>query len=605
MHTIQELETLIRDADRKYWELGTPDISDFTYDALVEELRQLDPANPLVNRVNAAYAPGEKITHTRPMLSLGKVYSKAAMKEWMMKVARTTDEPFFVQPKYDGISGKLQHGLLVTRGDGQVGVNITDKLPLIRLESPKKDGILGEIVIKDSDFTGVYAGIVTKAGTPFKNSRNAVAGIVGTDDVSFYVKQGAVLTLVDYDVNRRPVTLRDFDSRWEPICEELQALDYPMDGIVVKLADTVYADSLGATEHHPRGAMAFKFTNRSVESVVTGFTLSIGKRGTLAATAQIEPRDIGGVTVANVKVPVFETLDGQPGIAEGGIRIGSRVKVERAGDVIPYLAEVLEVGSGATADITHCPVCGQLLQRDGANLYCRNGECGEQIVNRLYFSVSTLGMFGIGKEIVRSIVEATGIQDLLGFMHLRYLDLYGLEGFGDTKITNILAEITKARNADECQFLTALNVPELGAKSSELLLAAFSLDDLCTGRITAAQMTAVNGIGDVMAAKIDRGIHDKLEWIAQLRQEFTLKAAPKAAAATAAKGTVCFTGKSTRTRSEMQKAAAEKGYQAVDSVTKDLTLLVCADVNSTSSKTQKARKLGVRIISEEDFWAMD
>ena len=601
MHTIEELERLIQDADRKYWELGVPDISDFDYDALVEELRTLAPDHPLVNRVNAAYAPGEKITHTKPMLSLGKVYSKAAMKDWMVKVARSFDEQFFVQPKYDGISGKLERGILVTRGDGQVGVNITDKLSIIRIESERKDGILGEIVIKDSDFEGVYKRIFTKAGTPFKNSRNAVAGIVGTDDISFYAKQGAVLTLVDYDLNRRPVNLMEFEDRWESICEELQKLDYPMDGIVVKLADSAYADSLGATEHHPRGAMAFKFTNRSVESVVNGFTLSIGKRGTLAATAQIEPRDIGGVTVSNVKVPVFETLDGQPGIADGGIRVGSRVRVERAGDVIPYLAEVIELGDGAVANVESCPVCGGKLYRDGANLYCRNPECGEQKLNKLYFSVATLGMFGIGKEIVRSIMDNVGVQDLLAFMQLRYTDLFNLEGFGDTKIKNVLGEIEKAREADEKQFLTALNIPELGSKASELLLGKFTLDDICEGKVTRSEMMQVNGIGEVMAEKICNGLAENKEWIAELRKQFRLKKSEKTEA-NASKGTVCFTGKSTKTRSEMQKVAAEKGYTPVDSVSKDLTILVCADLNSTSSKMLKAQKFGIRIMSEEEFW---
>ncbi len=603
MHTIEELERLIQDADRKYWELGAPDISDFDYDALVEELRSLAPDHPLVNRVNAAYAPGEKITHTKPMLSLGKVYGKAAMKDWMVKVSRSFDEQFYVQPKYDGISGKLERGILVTRGDGLVGVNITDKLPIIKIESEKKDGILGEIVIKDSDFAGVYKRIFTKQGTPFKNSRNAVAGIVGTDDVSFYAKQGAVLTLVDYDLNKCPVNLMEFDDKWESVCEKLQALDYPMDGIVVKLADSAYADSLGSTEHHPRGAMAFKFTNRSVESVVQGFTLTIGKRGTLAATAQIEPRDIGGVTVSNVKVPVFETVDGQPGIADGGIRVGSRVRVERAGDVIPYLAEVLEQGEGEVANVDSCPVCGGKLYRDGANLYCRNPECGEQKLNKLYFSVATLGMFGIGKEIVRSIMENVGVQDLLGFMQLTYTDLFSLEGFGDTKIKNVLGEIEKARDAEEKQFLTALNIPELGGKASELLLEKFSLDDICEGRVSQAQMLQVNGIGEVMAEKICNGLAENREWIAELRKQFRLKKSEKTPASES-KGTVCFTGKSSRTRSEMQKVAAEKGYTPVDSVSKDLTILVCADMNSTSSKMLKAQKLGVRVMSEEEFWGL-
>ena len=427
-----------------------------------------------------------------------------------------------------------------------------------------------------------------------------MAGIVSNDGVEFYKKQGARLTLVDYDIHMHRLKLCDFTQRWDGIQQALQQLDYPMDGIVVRLEDAAYAESLGYTEHHPRGAMALKFTNESVESVVTGFTLSIGKRGTLAATAQIEPRDIGGVTVTNVKVPVMDTLDGQPGILSGGVRVGSKVRVERAGDVIPYLAEVLEVGENAPAVITDCPVCGSKLVRDGANLFCRNPECGEQQLNQLYFSVMTVGMFGIGKEILRAIMEITGIRDFLGFMRLDGSLLIGQEGFGKTRITAIMDEIEKARTCSPELFLTALNVPELGKKASEELLKHYGVDEILAG-LTIPQLLGVNGIGEIMAKRICEGLLEKQAYIQELRKEFQLgqpTAMPEGDA-------ICFTGKSTRPRSEMHQAAREKGLVPVDSVTSSTKYLVVADPNSTSSKVVKARKMGVTILSEEEFWALE
>ena len=165
---IKHLEEQIRHHNELYWQKGAPEISDTEYDRLVEALRSWDPDNPLLKRVEAPAAAGEKIQHDKPMLSLDKVYTKEAMRQWMAKVARTQDEPFLVQPKYDGISGRLEHGILVTRGDGRVGVNITDKLEIIDVESDKQDGILGEIVIRDSAFASLYQHVLTKAGTPFR-----------------------------------------------------------------------------------------------------------------------------------------------------------------------------------------------------------------------------------------------------------------------------------------------------------------------------------------------------------------------------------------------------------------------------------------------------
>lgn len=598
-----ELEQLIQKADEAYWQKGEPIMTDVEYDRLVEELKAVDPNHPLVNRVNAQYAPGEKVVHTRPMMSLDKKYSEEEMEKWVKAVSRSSNEKFLIQPKYDGITGYLKNGLLVTRGDGKVGVNITDKLPIMQIRANRKDDILGEIVITNSDFRDIYPHVKRDNGEVFKNSRNAVAGIVGRDDVTYYQKQGARLTFVQYGMEDSFEATRDNFLevfRKARTIIESSSFDYPVDGMVVKLADMEYAESLGYTGHHPKGSMAFKFTNESVESVVTGFTLTIGKVGTLAATAQIEPRDIGGVTVVNVKVPVIETQDGQPGLLDGGIRVGSKVRVERAGDVIPYLAEVVEVGNGEICDVSRCPVCGSELVREGANFYCKNPDCGEQVVNKLYFSVATLGMFGIGKEIVRAIINKTGIVNILGLMRIKPSDLEGTEGFGDTKIGNIFDEIEKARHCTKQQFLTALNIPELGNKVSELLLDKYGFDDIVNG-LTVGQLMEVNGIGGVMAEKVSKGLRESREYIHELLKEFSFKEENKTENE-ASKRTICFTGKSTRPRSEMHKAAIEKGYTPVDSVGKGLAILVLADVNSTSSKAVKARKLGIRLMSEDEFW---
>ncbi|MBP5458665.1 MAG: hypothetical protein J6Y62_00610, partial [Clostridia bacterium] len=274
--------------------------------------------------------------------------------------------------------------------------------------------------------------------------------------------------------------------------------------------------------------------------------------------------------------------------------------VERAGDVIPYMAEVIEVGDGEKADVSRCPVCGETLVREGANLYCRNPECSEQVVNKLYFSVATLGMFGVGKEMVRAAVERLGVKDILGFMRLTHADLQRLEGFGETKAANVMDEIEKARHCQPARFLEALNIPELGGKASELLLGKFSFDEILEGP-SPAELMSVPGIGEIMAARISAGLRASKAFVVELRKDFEFE---KAAAPAESKGTVCFTGKSTRPRSEMHKAAMEKGYIPVESFSKSVDILVTADVNSNSGKAKKAREWGTRLLSEEEFWKL-
>ena len=297
-----QLAELITHHDKLYWENNTPEISDQEYDRLVEALRKLDPEHILVTRVNAVTVESSgKVRHKTPMLSLDKAYSLEELLEWAKKYARTQEELILVEPKYDGISASFDGKTLSTRGDGETGENISDKLPLIELEAPGHTGRVdrparGEIIIRNDDFVNIYSHIQKKGGGTYKNSRNAVAGIMGLKDIFEMQMQGAKLTLVDYNLISKSVKLCDLETQWENLKKSLAALPYPMDGIVLKIADKNYRDSLGATAHHPRGEIAYKFTNSSAVTTLVGVEWSFGKN-CLTPVAQLAPVDLSGITI--------------------------------------------------------------------------------------------------------------------------------------------------------------------------------------------------------------------------------------------------------------------------------------------------------------------
>ncbi|MEG2076068.1 MAG: hypothetical protein RRY34_06150, partial [Victivallaceae bacterium] len=282
--SLPELEQLIEHHNRAYWEQNAPLISDDEYDALLLELRSREPNHPLLEHIGSFEITGaKKVHHVTPMLSLSKAYSLEEVLQWAEKFVRSPEELLLVEPKYDGISANFDDkGVLATRGDGADGEDITDKLPLIELETANYVGkldrpIRGEIVIRDDDFANLYSKIIKQGGGHYKNSRNAVAGIVGLKDIGGMLHQHAKLTLVDYEKISFQVAYRDLKSQWNDLVGSIEALPYPMDGIVIKLADKAYSESLGVTAHHPRGQIAFKFSGVRKKTRLLNVIWSFGK----------------------------------------------------------------------------------------------------------------------------------------------------------------------------------------------------------------------------------------------------------------------------------------------------------------------------------------
>lgn len=592
----QKLIELIEHHNKLYWEQGAPEIADTEYDLLVRQLQEINPDHPLVTAVYApVVATQGKVKHDKPMLSLDKAYSLEELLTWAKKFARNNEEEFLIQPKYDGISANFANGVLATRGDGEFGENVSDKIPLIELEAKGYKGPLnrsarGEIVIRNDDFKNIYSKIVKKDGKPYKNSRNAVAGIMGLKEIDHMILQKAKLTLIDYEMVSFKEKLADFEKKWPEILQEVEELPYPMDGIVVKFADEAYAESLGSTAHHPRGQIAFKFTGVRKQTKLLDVDWSFGKN-CITPVALLEPVDIGGITIQHA------TLHNIQNIIDRDIEIGDTVTVERAGDVIPYIVDSEPGEKRKSCLITNCPSCNSVLEREGPEICCKNNDCPETKVQRLLASVRNIGIERLGEPNIRRMMTTLGVKSLKDIFNLSLTDILKLEGFKEKSAKNLLGEIENARHVNDYQLLAALNIRNIGPNVAKSILGSYDLREL--RNLSLEQLSAIDGIGPERAEALFCELRKQGDFLDELLECVTITATKDNI--TPDLPTICFTGKMPEPRSYYENLASENGFVPADTVTKELGILVAEDLNSGSSKLAKAEKLDVKIMSLDEW----
>lgn len=622
---IIELENLIRHHNDLYWNGRITEISDIEYDLLVEELRTLDPNNKLLETIGCpVLTENEKlIKHSKPMLSLGKVYSKEDLLKWIKKISRSSEEEFIIQPKYDGMSGLLENGTLSSRGDGVNGQDYTDKLKIIEFDSDhdidvENETLLGEILIRNDYFKNIFTKVKSKSGIPFKNQRNGIAGILGTDDVDFYYNQGARITFVDYNKYSWSTTCENFIKDWESIVNTIRTTtNYPLDGIVIKLADAEYSDHLGYTTHHPRGQIAYKFTNQMATSKLIGIEWGMGKKQ-ISAIGIIKPVDISGITIKRVKLQLTKPKSSsvETCLIDGSLQIGDNVVVERAGDIIPHIVSSTPGEHREPVILNECPFCHGPINVNETSVECANpeGECIEQRVQNIYCAINTLGFKNIGESYIKLIIndgflKVKNIADLLSLKP----EQMTLKEYGTKRKEIFFKEIEKAKNtATKDQVLAAINLDNIGKTVAKLLVNNFNWAKLIEGLVTDEELKAIPGIGPSIIEVYHQfnpdadGIPSELtKLMRRLTPMFKFKdlveEKQKIGLGENSTKTICFTGKMEHKRSEMEEIAKKYGLTPVDHVDKNLNILVCADPNSGSSKMQKAIKFGIKVISEKDF----
>lgn len=591
----KELERQITFHRYKYWTENDPIIEDGEYDLLLETLRKVNPKNKLLQEVEYNYDfGGEKVNHPKPLLSLEKVFTFEAIKNWMRKIARNTEEVFVITPKYDGISAKFysSQNILATRGDGFIGENITNKIPILDFETDSSNNnknITGEIIIKEPVFA--TSELRRKDGNKYATPRNLVAGVMNLKDIS-NIENKVKLTFIEHKKISFEISFKDFDEeKWKEVLLKIEHLkeEFPLDGVVLELKDELYGDSLGVTAHHPKWKIAFKFENNFGYGKLESVTFSTGKRK-LTPVANVSPTVVNGVTIKRV------TLHNAKMIIDNDLHIGDTLKIVRSGDVIPYVAGITKGDVRTPISLDQCPYCESELKYVEPELYCTNENCLGISSKLLFESVRTLGIDNIGQTSINKFMEHLGVTNVLDILTLEHDEIANLDDFGDISASNIINNINSViSKIEDYKILAALNIRSVGINLSKQILKVYTLDDLLD--ITHFELNEVQGIGEVRAMEIEREIHRNEDILLGLMDICDIVTTKGADGVTL--GSICFSGTFPKRKDYYKQAAVNAGYSVVDSVTKNLSYLVTA--GASTSKVNKARSYRIPVLRVEEF----
>lgn len=653
---VRALRDLIRKHDYLYYVLDSPEITDEEYDRLFKELRELEerypelvtPDSPTQRVGGAPLDRFPEVVHAAPMLSLDSDSEEAALRrfdERLRKALGKVQVAYVVEPKMDGASVELvyENGLLVrasTRGDGIRGEGVTENVrtiptvPLRLREEERKAphflAVRGEVLMHVDAFHDLNRRLAEAGEKTFANPRNAAAGSLRQLDhritasrpldVFFYdilageaedVKtQWEVLTALRAwglrvnELCRRVVSVTEALEYHRSLAARRDELPYEIDGVVVKLDDLGQRAVVGSTSHHPRWAFALKFAPRKQVTRVLSIEPSVGRTGVVTPIALLRPVEIGGVTVSRA------SLHNREEVARKDIRPGDRVRVQRAGDVIPQIVERVAEGDEGTRGPAfrmpeRCPSCGAKLVERGPFTVCPNGlACPAQLVGRIqhFGSRDALDIEGLGEETAKLLVSQGLVRRLPDLFDLRQEQLEPLERFAEKSARNLVEAIRKARKVELHRFLYALGIPEVGLTVARDLARHFgSIDALV--KASPEDLEGVKGIGPRMSTQIhaffqDPGNRKVLEDLLAGRVEIVEPAVRSKKPLEGLK--IVFTGGlQTMTRREAKETVEAHGGRALSSVSKE-TDYVVAGVDP-GSKLDQARKLGVRVLDEQEF----
>ena len=646
-----QLREAIRYHDHRYYVENDPDIGDRAYDALFDRLRTLESAFDLDTGDSPTQRVGgepldelPEVEHVARMGSIDQGGEAADARAFDERVRdRIDDVQYFCEPKFDGLSVEIvyEDGVYkraATRGDGDVGEDVTENVRTIaavpqrlRGDYPESLAVRGEVYIPRDAFTAFNRERVERGADPFANPRNAAAGTLRQLDPSVTAERplsvfffGVLDASVEFEshsemherfpewglrVCDRTAVVDDIDAAIDYRDDQLDArddLDYEIDGVVIKVDDMAACETLGSTSRAPRWAFAYKFPARKEETTVRDIVVQVGRTGRLTPVALMDPVEVGGVTVSRA------SLHNPSLVADLGVDVGDRVRIKRAGDVIPDVVEVLDDGDGHFEFPATCPACDSPVERDGPMAFCTGGlTCPAQRERSVehYASRDALDIEGLGEKAVRQLLDAGLVSDPADLYELTAADLTDLEGWGETSARNLLDEMDAARQPPLADFLVALGIPEVGTVTARNLAREFGtfgaiLDAADDGDTDAFE--AVPDVGPTVARSIveffegegNRAVIDRL----------LDHVDPQAAAETGGDAldglTFVFTGSlDGYTRSEAQELVERNGGSATGSVSGNTDYLVLGD-NPGQRKQDDAADHGVATLDEAEFEAL-
>jgi DNA ligase (NAD+) len=633
-----ELEEWVQKARDAYYN-GQPIAPDEVYDARIDELAELRAGSPAVRAVGApATSAWPKHQHTIPMGSLEKVNTLDEMTRWISAKSRQgVIEELLVTEKMDGASVAVRYeaGKLVlgaTRGDGIEGENVTPNVARMQgvpteLSKPLTLDLRGEIVLHKDDLLKHFP---DKA-----NTRNTASGTTRRLDgkgcehlrVYFYqvveglefrteleqfelLKEHGFLVPNYYHSKLQPGVRTPHDLWAEYQQRVRDELPYEIDGLVVRLNDLTHQISLGEQDGKPLGQVAFKFSAVTRESTVRDIQWQVGGTGRITPVVVFDPVQLVGAKVTNASAYNLRYL------LDLNISVGAKILVARANDVIPRVVSVTKQAHGddlwakaRSGDLTTlrtlvkypdtCPCCGAQTENQGEYLVCPNrGACSAQAVGRIEQWLKSIGVLGIGESLITQLVKAGLVKTPADLYRLTIQNLKDLEGMGDVSAQNVLSALGKHTELPLGQFLGALSIPLCQSSTIEAVMSAGfdTLESIRGASLEAFQ--GVPGLGPVKAESLHKWLRTHGALLDDLLSVVRIKA--KIHGVLTGKS-ICFTGKSRLKRAELEGLAKNAGASVKNSVSRDLTFLVMADADSTSTKAQAARKNGTTCLSEDDF----
>jgi DNA ligase (NAD+) len=655
---LDELRKTINFHNYQYHVLDAPVISDLEFDRLIIELRQIEAQFPqLVTTDSPSHRMGgqpvqkfNKLRHPFPILSLANAFSREEILAWFER-NRKLDErmgstAFVVEPKIDGLTVVLhyQDGVFIqgaTRGDGEEGEDITANLRTIKaiplripvsntaIKPPSRLVVRGEAFITVKDFIELNRRLEEAGEKTYLNPRNTAAGSLRQLDPSLTAARP--LTLLVYNIVEsagpvpatqwetlsylgslgfpvskdasRHITLADAMQACEAGIKRRDELPYEADGMVIKVDDLTLAAELGVVGKDPRGAVAYKFPSREVTTLLKDIAVNVGRTGVLTPLAVLEPVELGGVVVKQATLHNFDF------IAEKDIRIGDRVLVKRAGEVIPYIIGPLHAArTGSEIKFVpprECPACSQPVEHYPGEVawYCVNAACPAQRIRNIehFVSRSTMDIDGLGIRIVEQLVDSGLVKDMADLYTLKREDLLKLEGFADKKVDNLLDAIAASRQQSLSRLINALGIRGVGEVMAQDLIHHYpDLDAL--GNASEAELQQIEGIGPNIAYAI-------VDWFNQAKNKALLVKLKQVGlwpeAITGSRSvvgpltglTLVVTGTlPTLSRDGVKEYIQQAGGKVIDSVSRNTSYLVLGV--DPGSKLEKARTLGVPIIDE-------